>query len=138
MKVLFSVQGKRFSIINREPLIIKVDDNAFYDITGRIVPAKEAETLQSVDRVNEKEDIWDRDWIQNEGIEEKLIAESTKEIVYEIDDMFGLFGFKNRAGEFVIEPQYAFAVLVNNYNCSRKELKNLIDRLLINIFGSKK
>ena len=36
------------------------------------------------------------------------------------------------------EPQYAFAVLVNNYNCSRKELKNLIDRLLINIFGSKK
>ena len=36
------------------------------------------------------------------------------------------------------EPQYAFAVLVNNYNCSRKELKNLIDRMLINIFGAKK
>ncbi|MBR6284014.1 MAG: D-alanyl-D-alanine carboxypeptidase/D-alanyl-D-alanine-endopeptidase [Muribaculaceae bacterium] len=33
------------------------------------------------------------------------------------------------------EPQYAFAVLVNNYNCPRKELKNLIDRLLINLFG---
>ena len=36
------------------------------------------------------------------------------------------------------EPQYAFAVLVNNYNCSRKELKNHIDRLLINLFGQKK
>ena len=36
------------------------------------------------------------------------------------------------------EPQYAWAVLVNNYNCSRKELKNNIDRLLINLFGAKK
>ena len=36
------------------------------------------------------------------------------------------------------EPQYAWAILVNNYNCSRKELKNNIDRLLINLFGSKK
>ena len=33
------------------------------------------------------------------------------------------------------EPKYAFAVLVNNYNCPRKELKNLIDRMLINLFG---
>lgn len=36
------------------------------------------------------------------------------------------------------EPQYAFAVLVNNYDCQRKELKNHIDRLLINLFGKKK
>ncbi len=36
------------------------------------------------------------------------------------------------------DPQYAFAVLVNNYNCPRAELKNLIDRMLINIFGAKK
>lgn len=35
-------------------------------------------------------------------------------------------------------PQYAWAILVNNYNGSRKELKNNIDRLLINLFGSKK
>ena len=36
------------------------------------------------------------------------------------------------------DPQYAFAVLVNNYTCSRKELKNHIDRLLINLFNPKK
>ncbi len=36
------------------------------------------------------------------------------------------------------EPQYAFAVLVNNYNGSRNELKNNIDRLLINLFTRKK
>ena len=36
------------------------------------------------------------------------------------------------------EPQYAWAILVNNYNCSRKELKNNIDRLLINLFEQKK
>lgn len=32
-------------------------------------------------------------------------------------------------------PEYAFAVLVNNYDCQRKELKNHIDKLLINLFG---
>lgn len=36
------------------------------------------------------------------------------------------------------EPRYAFAVLINNFDCSRKELKNHIDRLLINLFGQKK
>lgn len=36
------------------------------------------------------------------------------------------------------EPKYAFAVLVNNYNGTRKELKNNIDRLLINLFAQKK
>lgn len=35
-------------------------------------------------------------------------------------------------------PIYAWAILVNNYDCSRKELKNNIDRLLINLFGTKK
>ncbi|MBR5102095.1 MAG: D-alanyl-D-alanine carboxypeptidase/D-alanyl-D-alanine-endopeptidase [Muribaculaceae bacterium] len=33
------------------------------------------------------------------------------------------------------EPKYAFAVLVNNYNCSRRELKGKIDQLLIGLFG---
>jgi D-alanyl-D-alanine carboxypeptidase/D-alanyl-D-alanine-endopeptidase (penicillin-binding protein 4) len=36
------------------------------------------------------------------------------------------------------EPQYTFAVLVNNYNCSRAELKNKIDRMLIGLFDEKK
>ena len=32
------------------------------------------------------------------------------------------------------EPQYAWAVLVNNWHGSRPNLKNMIDLLLINIF----
>ena len=35
------------------------------------------------------------------------------------------------------KPRYAFAVLVNNYNCTRADLKDKIDRLLINLFDDK-
>ena len=35
------------------------------------------------------------------------------------------------------KPRYAFAVLLNNYNCSRKELKQKIERRLINLFDEK-
>ena len=38
-----------------------------------------------------------------------LLSENVGEIIEEIDDIFGCFGFKNEAGEFVIEPQYAYA-----------------------------
>lgn len=34
-------------------------------------------------------------------------------------------------------PRYSWAVLVNNWNCSRAELKNKIDTMLIDIFGDK-
>ena len=34
-------------------------------------------------------------------------------------------------------PRYTFAILANNYTCSRPELKNLMDRLLIDVFGKK-
>ena len=32
------------------------------------------------------------------------------------------------------DPKYAWAVLVNNWHGSRPDLKNMIDRLLINVF----
>ena len=34
-------------------------------------------------------------------------------------------------------PRYSWAVLINNWNCSRAELKNKIDNMLIGIFGDK-
>lgn len=35
-------------------------------------------------------------------------------------------------------PRYSFAVLVNNWNGSRKTVKNRIDQLLLDLFGAEK
>lgn len=35
------------------------------------------------------------------------------------------------------KPRYAFALLANNYTCTRAELRNYMDRLLIDVFGGK-
>ena len=79
-------------------------DNAYFDINGNEVPDEEAFHKER----NDSDDRYDY-WMDYEGLPEPLMAESTVEPECEIDDIFGNFGFKNKAGEFVIEPQYAYA-----------------------------
>ena len=47
--------------------------------------------------------------MEYEGLKEPLKSETVVESVCDIDNVFGQYGFKNRAGEFVMEPQYAYA-----------------------------
>lgn len=113
MKTLFTVTCKSAFPANEERHILGVETETpykykYYDMSGNMIPAEpDFEPFDA--SYEEDDDPWDSDWIKNEGLEEKLIAESVKEITWEIDDGFGLFGFKNRAGKFVIEPQYAYA-----------------------------
>ena len=111
MKVLFTVSGKRLFLADKERMIIGIDNESayeYYDMKGNLVPAEDG--FDYPDALNDTDDDpWESSWIKNEGIEEELIPESIKEIEWEIDDAFGLFGFKNRAGDFVIEPQFAYA-----------------------------
>lgn len=106
MKNLFTTKGKYIYIVDEVRKIVEID-HEFYDLNGNSVPGEET----FYDEYYEKndEDRWTYEFIENEGIEEKLISESTIEPVWEIDDAFGNYGFKNKQGEFVIEPQYAFA-----------------------------
>lgn len=60
------------------------------------------------------DDEWYEEWMEYGGLEEPLKAESEVEPAWEIDDAFGKYGFKNKAGEFVIEPQYAYAYEFTN------------------------
>ena len=106
MKVLFSKPGKSVICADEDRLIFNFDDEFYYDINGLQVPAEEGFQDCDYDYSN---DPWESYWIEDEGIEEKLVSESVIGVKEEIDDIFGKFGFKNRAGEFVIEPQYAFA-----------------------------
>ena len=107
MKLLFTIPGKHARLADKERMIIDLFDGHYYDLYGKQVPAEDGFAIQYTPLADI--DPWERDWIRNEGIEEKLISESTIEVKEEIDDFFGLYGFKNKAGEFVIEPQYAFA-----------------------------
>ncbi|MBR6311856.1 MAG: WG repeat-containing protein [Oscillospiraceae bacterium] len=119
MKTLFTVPCKSAFPANKERLILGVETGSpynytYYDICGNTIPAEPGFEFFDTS-CKEDDDPWDSEWIKNEGLEEKLIAESVKEIEWEIGhDGFGLFGFKNRTGEFVIEPQYAYA---HNFTC---------------------
>lgn len=106
MKTLFTVPGTSIRLADKERMIFDLYNGKYCDINGRPVPAEEKFMTPPYDL---NDDPWESYWIEDEGLEEPLLAESTTEVVEEIDDIFGLFGFKNRAGEFVIEPQYAFA-----------------------------
>lgn len=103
MKILFSKQGESCYVADKEKIIFCID-NAYFDINGNEVPDQEA-----FHKKRNKNDDWYRYWMDYEGLPEPLKAESTVEPECEIDDIFGNFGFKNKDGEFVIEPQYAYA-----------------------------
>lgn len=104
MKVLFSKQGKSCFVVDKERIIFCID-NAYFDFNGNEVPDEESFHKKHDD----DEDDWYEYWMDDEGLPEPLKAESTVEPEWEIDDTFGNFGFKNQAGKFVIEPQYAYA-----------------------------
>lgn len=106
MKVLFSKKGSRVYLADKDRLIFGVDDS-FFDAFGNEV-AFEPGFYNPYDE-DAQDEIWEQQQKKNQGLEQPLESESTTEIEWEIDDGFGNFGFKNEAGEFVIEPQYAFA-----------------------------
>ena len=107
MKILFSVPGKTVRLADKERLIFDFYDGKYYDSTGKQVPAEDG--FNPPPSYDYSDDPWESYWIEDEGLEEKLVSESIVDVVEEIDDIFGQFGFKNQAGEFVIEPQYAYA-----------------------------
>ena len=104
MKILFSKQGKSCYVADKERIIFCID-NSYFDINGNEVPDEDAFHKNHDD----EDDGWYQYWMDDEGLPEPLKAESTVEPEWEIDDTFGNFGFKNKEGEFVIEPQYAYA-----------------------------
>jgi len=102
MKILFHTTGKRIQLIASEELIFNID--------GKYINTSGAEiSAEDVIKRNESDDEWYESWMEYAGLEEPVKSESVVEPIYEMGDMFGKYGFKNKAGEFKIEPQYAFA-----------------------------
>ena len=101
MKLLFSKKGYRISLADEENPIFLIDKK-YYDKTGN-----EVGPVKSVD--HEKYGNWYEYWMDDEGLAEPLKAVSYIEPEWDIDECFGKFGFQNKKGEFVIEPQYAYA-----------------------------
>ena len=108
MKELFVKPCKYIRLADSDKMIFDIGEDHYCDQTGAPVPPDPK--YRYVPKVcNYSDDPWDSDWIENEGLDEKLISKSTTDPVEEIDDTFGCYGFINRAGEYVIEAQYAFA-----------------------------
>ena len=120
MKILFSKKGSRFCsfrIVDKERMIFGCNNGKYYDRNGKVVPMEDSfgDVVELI--APRLYDPWKQDWIEYEGLEEKLVAESDEEFDdesleeydYYHSNYLGNYGFKNREGEFVIKPQYALA-----------------------------
>lgn len=114
MKLLFCVPGKSCRIIDKDRMILEIktqsESHKYYDINGDEVEIDErlSELIRKKD--NSDEDFWnERKDLETSGTKEILIPFSIVEPEFEIDDIFGCYGFKNTEGKFIIEPQYAYA-----------------------------
>lgn len=96
MKILFSKAGRVAYLADEEKMIFCIDD-AYYDKNGNEVPFKKRFIDDCDDEYEYEKDAWTEDWILEEGLEEPLIAVSTTDIEWEVDDGFGNFGFKNKS-----------------------------------------
>lgn len=112
MKVLFQRKGSKVDLVDLERRIFNID--------GRYIN-ESGEEIQVEDKFYKREELddfeegaWYESWMDYEGLDEPLKSESIVEPLCEIDDMFGQYGFKNQAGEFVIEPQFAYAYEFTN------------------------
>ena len=108
MRVLFSRTGNGAYLADEEQMIFCID-NLYYDKDGNEIPFEKNFADDCDDDYEYERDAWSQEWISEECLDEPLIAVSTVEVEWEVDDGSGNFGFKNKDGEFVIEPQFAYA-----------------------------
>lgn len=116
MKILFQTKANEVELVDNEKLLFKIDGR-FVNEFGEEIQVDEnlykKEKLDNYENDYEEDDWeeeeWYQPWMEYTGLEEQLKSESVVEPLFEIDDVFGQYGFKNEAGEFVIEPQYAYA-----------------------------
>lgn len=107
MKILFQTKANKVELVDKERLIFNIDGK-FVNESGEVVQVEEK--FYKREELDEyKEDDWYKPWMEYEGLEEPLKSEIIVESVCDIDNVFGQYEFKNKAGEFVIEPQYADA-----------------------------
>lgn len=112
MKILFQRKGGKVSLVDSKRLIFCIDDK-FVNESGVEIQV-EGGFCEKDEHNDGNEDVWYEPWIDYEGLDEPLKSESVVELICEIDDVFGQYGFKNKEGEFVIEPQYAYAYEFTN------------------------
>ena len=103
MKILFKKEGKSIRLVDKEKMVFWCDYR-YYDRHGEQIAYEEPE-----EETEDDDDDWFQYWMEDEGLDEPLKAVSVEKEIFEIDDVFGKYGFQNEAGEFVIEPQYASA-----------------------------
>lgn len=107
MKIHFEYAGN-LEIVDWDKQILRIGRHQYIDIDGNpivVVP-----------------DIYDDDYddefngyeIAYEGLDKPLKSFTTIEPESEIDDLFGNFGYKDKEGNVVIEPQYAWAYEFTN------------------------
>ena len=104
MKVLLNRKGCKVDFVNLTSQIISIDGK-LVNLLGEEIQ-EDPNKREEIDDYEEED--WYETWMDYEGLDEPLKSESVIEAICEIDDVFGQYGFKNKEGEFVIEPQYAY------------------------------
>ena len=112
MKILFQRKGSKVDFVDLTRRIISIDGKFVNELGEEIQGEEKPCKRELLD--DYEEDDWYRPWMDYEGLDEPLKSESVVELICEIDNVFGQYGFKNKKGEFVIEPQYAYAYEFTN------------------------
>ena len=107
MKILFKRKDCKVELIDPERRIFSLDGK-FVNESGEEIQVEE-DLLKRTEIDDCDEDEWDENVTRCQGLDVPLKAETIIEPLFEIDDMYGQFGFKNKKGKFVIEPQFAYA-----------------------------
>lgn len=113
MKTLFTKPVSRMPYIwlaDETNMIICYDNYQFCDLAGNPIPEEYRLKLIQEHYSDDDDEEFQFAEPENQGIQEPLFADTiTDPDCDDIDEVFGQYGFKNRDGEYVIEPQYAYA-----------------------------
>lgn len=110
MKELFHIQASDIWLADYDRKIFCVGNDRFVDSSLRLFPEEDGfiRYKNMPMAKEEREAQWEKErWEHLDAVCAGLDSFSSTEVIEEIDDIFGTFGFKNKTGEVVIEPQYA-------------------------------
>ncbi|MDD4689277.1 MAG: WG repeat-containing protein [Eubacteriales bacterium] len=116
MKVIKIIDTGYFETLKINPIVYHCNGKFYNENLYEIKPTDEMMSL--VSRTDDDDDKNDPYYVTRDELTDEITDFSDEEIQFEIDDVFGNFGFKDRNGNVIIEPQFASAGMFSHGLCN--------------------
>ncbi len=108
MRILFTIPKTNINLVDSDRSVFSIGQGHYLDINGKPIPEEESFHTSFIDAEEDDQRMHQEKADYIASVCDGLESFSDQEIEWEIDDAFGHFGFKDKAGNIVIEPQYAW------------------------------